>query len=352
MLASVIAGGGSTPAQPAGVPGIAPGARILAERVGDYNNGPSAAQKYEADGTWQPIVAKAIRYAVDHGAGVIMIDAGFTTDEPVVDSAVAYAVSKNVILVGSELDLGGKPSRLVYPDSLPGVINFTAPPLTPLPKDVSPQSVPANNSVLISAPGDATDATGPGNQQYTVSGFDTAAGFVAGTAAIIKSVYPHITDAEVEEALAESATNHPAGGYNTTVGFGLINPQGALADASKLVKLSATAPAGATALSASARLGSRPVAEIDAVHHAPGALTGGGAVLAGLILLIIALLIRRKRPRQAVTAGPPSLALSLSPAGYRAPPGGAPAGSGGPVSPPFGQASPALPPEVLDDQSL
>ena len=44
--------------------------------------------------------------------------------------------------------------------------------------------------------------------------------------------------------MAASASYHPPGGYNTSIGFGLINPIGALHEASRLAKLRATAAPG------------------------------------------------------------------------------------------------------------
>jgi hypothetical protein len=69
--------------------------------------------------------------------------------------------------------------------------------------------------------------------------------WIAGTAALIKSAYPHLAPALVARAIAISARDHPRGGYNIKIGFGLINPFGALLAAGKLARLSATAsPAG------------------------------------------------------------------------------------------------------------
>lgn len=120
---------------------------------------------------------------------------------------------------------------------------------------------------------------------------------MAGTIALIKSVYPQIAPAVVARAvvraLALSASYHPAGGYNTTIGFGLINPIGALHEASRLAKLSATAAPGPAVMRPDVRFarGSVP-GVIDAVHHAPAKLAGYSAtIVVGVGLLVLALLL-------------------------------------------------------------
>jgi Subtilase family len=317
ILASLIAGSGPTGTNPFGPIGRAPGAKILAEQIADFGAG-QRGQMYEQDGTWQTLTAKAIRYAVDHGAGVIVTFEGTTDDTSALDSAVAYAISKNVIVLGSAAAYSGDPSPLAFPDSLPGVINFTGVPITGLPQRPKPPPGPANDSVLVAAPDNALPATGPGNAPYTAWGSYAEIAWVAGTVALLKSVYPGITPAQAARALAESASYHPAGGYNATVGFGLINPVGALHDAAALVKLGTRAASAAGTIKASARFGTPAAAVIEAVHHPTVTLAGSGAaIFVGLILLGLAavLIVRRRRaaaiPPTAVpmTAGPATAGL-------------------------------------------
>ncbi len=314
ILASLIAGSGPTGANPIGTIGRAPGAKILAERVGDYDS--RGGGKYLADGKWQPIMARAIRYAVNHGAGVIVTFFGDSDDTPVLDSAVQYAISKNVVVLGSAIALTGKPTPYAYPDSLPGVINFTGVTISGLPKPPQRDYVPVNNSVLIAAPDNVLAATGPGNAPYTAWGYYSDIAWVAGTVALIKAVYPQITPAQVARALAESASYHPPGGYNTTVGFGLINPVGALHDAAALERLGISAPSGPGTVSATARFGAAQPVVIDAVHHAKARLLGfAAAVAVGLVLLVLALVLglRRRRRQHAADSPPPGLPADTPP---------------------------------------
>ena len=295
VLASLIAGHGEAGTSPFGSVGRAPDARILAEQIVDYNS--RGGSRYQKAGTWQAIMARAIRYAVNHGAGVIVTLESGTADSAALESAVAYAISRNVVVLGTAAAERGKPTPPEYPDSSPGVINFTGESLSGLPKPSKPVSTPANGSVLVTAPDNVLPTTGPGSQSYTAWGDYSEIAWVAGTVALIKSAYPHITPAQVARALADSASYHPAGGYNTTVGFGLINPAGALHDAARLLRLGTTAAPGPGVVSPSARFGVPAVAVISAVHHSTARLAEYAAAIgAGVILLAVALVLGVRRP--------------------------------------------------------
>jgi hypothetical protein len=299
VLASLIAGrgtAGTTGMSPFGSIGRAPGARVLAEQVVDYGIRRGGG-KYQKPGTWQAIMARAIRYAVNHGAGVIVTFESGTADSAALESAVAYAISRNVVVLGTAAAERGKPTPPEYPDSSPDVINFTGQSLSGLPQPSKPVSTPANSSVLLTAPDNVLPATGPGSHPYAAWGDYSEIAWVAGTVALIKSAYPRITPAQVARALAQSASYHPAGGYDTTVGFGLINPAGALHDAARLLRLGTTAAPGPGVVRPSARFGVTPVAVIRAVHHSTARIAGCAAAIgAGVILLAVALVLAVRRP--------------------------------------------------------
>jgi hypothetical protein len=190
------------------------------------------------------------------------------------------------------------------------VINMTGVTVSGLPEPQGPDSEPANYSVLIAVPNNTLAATGPGDVPYTAWGFYSDIAWVAGTVALIKAVYPHITPAEVARALAESASYHPPGGYNISVGFGLINPVGALRAAAALVKLGTTAAPGSGTVGPTSRFGTVQPSAISAVHHMTGKLAGyGGAVVVGLLLLLLALILGRRRRRRRKHAIVPAAGL-------------------------------------------
>jgi hypothetical protein len=313
VLSSLIAGSGPTSANPFGAIGIAPGAKILAEQIVDYNAGRGAA-RYERPGTWQHIMAKAIRYAVIHGASVIATFESGYSDTPELDNAVSYAVSKKVVVLGQDYVWGSSPNDPMYPDSLPGVINFSGTTLKGLRKPVKRVRQPVNSSVLVTAPDNVEYTTGPGNNQYFAYGNFPTIAWMAGTVALIKSVYPQITPAQVARALAVSASFHPAGGYNTRIGFGLINPLGALHAAGALVKLRGTASPGPGLVSGNARFGRGKLGAVAAIQHSPVMLSGyGAAILAGLAMLTLAVRLARRRRRVPDSGGSDTVATVQGP---------------------------------------
>jgi hypothetical protein len=302
VMASVIASSGPSSSDPLGIIGRAPAARILSLKIVDYGAG-NGSGKYQQDGTWQNLEAEAIRYAVNHGAQVIVTDESGSDDQTSLDDAVAYANAKNAVVIGTGGSSGGQP---LYPDSLPGVINFSTSVVSGFPGPPKKPLSPGNNSTLVTAPANPVFATCPGSQICLAYNNLAGVGWVASTVALIKAVYPHLPTALVARALALSATNQPAGRYNTAIGFGAINPSGALHEAAKLASLSSTAAPGAGVVSATARFGHGPTpAVINAVQHSTAKLAGyAGAIVIGLLVLLLALLLRRRWRRKAASETP------------------------------------------------
>ena len=195
-----------------------------------------------------------------------------------------------------------------YPSSLPGVIGVGSADLAGLPAPYENTRTVRDGSVLISAPGNSNSGpAGGGGQSFSFDGPEAAAALVTGTVALIKSLSPHLSPMLVERSLALSARYRPPGGYSTTLGFGLVNPYGALAEAVRLAKLSGAAaspavtagtPSGQDA-AATFRNGP-PLPAIEAVHHSVVKLAGyGAAAVIGLVCLMGAFLLRRSRARGA-----------------------------------------------------
>ena len=69
------------------------------------------------------VIARAIRWAVDHGARIITISLTGQGDDPVERAAVDYATAHNVLVVASAGNTGDDEN--VYPAAYPGVLSVT-----------------------------------------------------------------------------------------------------------------------------------------------------------------------------------------------------------------------------------
>jgi subtilisin family serine protease len=77
-------------------------------------------------------------------------------------------------------------------------------------------------------------AQGRDGQYWLVSGTSPACALVAGVAALIKSKYPRLAPDLVARALTSTTTDRPAKGYDSQVGFGIVDAAAALAKAGRL----------------------------------------------------------------------------------------------------------------------
>jgi subtilisin family serine protease len=91
-----------------------------------------------------------------------------------------------------------------------------------------------NLSVKVAAPGVSVPAQGRDGQYWLVSGTSPACALVAGVAALIKSKYPRLAPDLVASALTSTTTDRPAGGYDSQVGFGIVDAAAALTKAGRL----------------------------------------------------------------------------------------------------------------------
>jgi Subtilase family len=292
IIAAAIAASGAPSSTTLEAGGRAPQAKILSIRVLPDLTIPGA-QAYVATEDWQDVDASAITEAVNSGAQVIYSALVGYASSAALDQAVGYAVSKGVVVVGDEDPYSSDPNYLAYPAALPGAIGAGTVVLPGISQPSAELASPVNESILVSAPGNPIVGSVPNNSSYAAQNPWAAGAWLTGTAALIKSAYPDLAPALVARAIALSARDHPAGGYDTNTGFGLINPAGAVREAAVLAKLRNTAAPGPGVASPSARLVSGPA--INAVHHSAIKLAGfSGAAVLGLACLILAMVLARR----------------------------------------------------------
>ncbi len=257
-ISSLISGHGSGPGRSQGIIGVAPAAKVLSVRVILDDSEPGLFQ-YNENPAYANAIGNGIRYAVSHGVSVINMSLG--TPQPTRDlrAAVAYAISHGVVVVaaaGNSGSAGGGFTPYDYPASFTGVLAVAAVGSGGQRASFSDR----NASVEISAPGVSVLGAGPGGSYLTGDGTSPASAFVTGVAALIKSRYPGLSPALVEQAIITTARNKSAAAYSTDTGFGEVDAPAALAAAARLA---ATRPSAG--LAASARFGTG--APIRVVHR-------------------------------------------------------------------------------------
>jgi hypothetical protein len=291
LLATLIAGG--VPGSSTGGSGLAPATTILPVRIFADTDEPGG-RAWRDSARWGVIMAKGIRYAADHGADVIAVDAYVTGDGTAeLSAAVAYAQAKKAVVVAST-DVQ-KPDNPAYPVSAPGVIGVGT--VTPKGRRDA-KSTSRSSDTLVSAPDSAMLIKGPDNRLWTFEGNPVALAFTTAAVALVRSEYPRLTPAQVGQALSASARRPPGKGrYDTELGFGYLNAVGALDEARKLATQVAPAMTAKSSVPDTARLGGERPDTIRAAPYAPLRLAGfGGLAFAGLVALgFAAWLALRKR---------------------------------------------------------
>ncbi len=301
FIASLIAGHGSGPGRAGGIIGVAPAARVLSVRVILDDQEPGVGP-YNTDPRFSDAIGQGIRYAASHGAGVINLSLGSVEPSRAMQSALAYAVSRGIVVVASAGNSGATGPAYTpysYPASFTGVVSVAA---------VNDSGVRApfsdrNSSVVLSAPGVNVIGAGPGGTYLQASGTSPASAFVAGVATLIRSAYPGLSPAQVEQAMISSAARRPAAGYSTATGFGEVDAAAALRAAGRLAR-----DKPAAGLAPGRRFGRSSPGPIQVTHRDEGriaALGGLGAAGAAGFLAALAgfavLTVRRLRGRR--TAG-------------------------------------------------
>ena len=161
-------------------------------------------------------VANAIRYAVDNGAKVINMSFGkyYTPNKSIVDEAILYAKSKDVLLVhAAGNDAKNKNNEDSYPTRIlsDGTIasNWlevgacsSSKKGTKLVADFSNYG---STTVDLFAPGVDIYSTVPDAKYEDASGTSMACPAAAGVAAMIRGYFPELTAAQVKEVLMKTS---------------------------------------------------------------------------------------------------------------------------------------------------
>jgi type VII secretion-associated serine protease mycosin len=196
-----------------GIVGLAHHAKILPVRVLDREN------RYKD----AVVVAKGLRWAVDHGADVVNLSLGGNLESVDLAEAIQYAYDHDVVIVACSGNAGSSDKRIWYPAREPGVIAVTG-----LERDGTfwKRSLAGPASVL-SAPAAEMVAAKPGGY-WRVEGTSFAAPLVSATAALVRSNWPDMTAANVVNRLIRTARDLGPAGRDDKYGYGEVDPVGAL----------------------------------------------------------------------------------------------------------------------------
>jgi cell wall-associated protease len=200
-------------------------------------------------------VANAIIYAVDNGAHIINMSFGkpLSPDKTIVDKAIKYAESKNVLLIhaagndGSNNDVKPSfPNRfLTSGKEAKNWIEVGASAWGAGEKLAAPFSNYGKKSVTLFAPGVRIYSTVPDNGYKNAQGTSMASPVTAGVAALIMSYFPHLTAAQVKDVLVQSTRKFDGlkvtkPGSKDQVEFAELSSSGGLINAYEAVRLAMT----------------------------------------------------------------------------------------------------------------
>jgi len=164
----------------AGMVGVAPDATLLALKACWHTD-----RDYSMARCNTLTLAKALSYSIEQNVDIINLSLTGPPD-PVLERLVLEALTQDIVVVGA------KPShdRNAFPVSIPGTIAV---------------AMPGYHSRLISAPGSRVLSTRPDNQYDFFDGSSFATAHISGLAALIRSVSPVMTPAEVLTLLQRTA---------------------------------------------------------------------------------------------------------------------------------------------------
>ena len=167
---------------------IAPGASIMPLKA------------FASDGSSDVFnIIRAIYYAADNGANIISMSFELTQSSPALQTAIQYALSKNVIVVAASGNDGAQ--MLVYPAGYNAVIGVGS---TDNQDAKSTFTNFGTNGVFIAAPGEGVITTYPGGNYAAAWGTSFSTPLIAGEAALILQAKPGYKNSDVANAISRA----------------------------------------------------------------------------------------------------------------------------------------------------
>jgi subtilisin family serine protease len=188
-----------------GIAGMCWKCRILPVKVLNSSGG----------GSWSNVAA-GIVWAANNGADVINLSLGGASGSTAMRDAVAYAVSKGIVVVAAAGNSSS--TSKFYPAAYPGVLSVAA----TTSSDGLYKFSNRGAWVRIAAPG-CTHSTSVGSKWRTFCGTSAAAPIVAGIAALVRSRAPGASRVQVEKAMLSTTVK-----VGSAIGGGRVNAANAV----------------------------------------------------------------------------------------------------------------------------
>jgi subtilisin family serine protease len=193
-----------------GIAGMAWGCRLMVVKVLDH----------EGDGYYSDL-ADGLVYAVDSGARIANLSLSGPEPSQIVREAVDYAHSRGMLIVAAA---GNSNSEIQYPAALANTMAVAASDSLDQVSTFSCQGP----EMSVAAPGSGIYSTCRGSGYCYKSGTSMAVPHVAGLAALIWSVYPDYSPAQVTQRLEQSAQDIGDPGWDPEAGWGRVDALNAL----------------------------------------------------------------------------------------------------------------------------
>jgi type VII secretion-associated serine protease mycosin len=215
LVGSMLAGRGT--GADSGVIGVAPAASLLSISVG-FGSGAS-----DPDGQ----IAKAVVWAVDHGAKVINMSLTRNTLDwpPSWDRAFLSAADHGVVVVAAAGNRGSGTDEVGAPATMPGVLAVAG---VDQSGDASYDASSQGITIGVAAPSEGLVGVGPGGQYLLWQGTSGAAPIVSGIAALVIAAHPGISADDVIQRIISTATPKGSPDPGPIYGHGLVNAEAAV----------------------------------------------------------------------------------------------------------------------------
>ena len=188
-------------------------------------------------------IIRAIYYAADHGANVINMSFEISQSSPALQSAIQYAIGKNIVVVAASGNDGRQ--MLVYPAAYNAVIGVGS---------TNNQDVRSSftnfgtNAVFIAAPGEGVITTYPGGNYAAGWGTSFSSPLISGEAALVLQSRPLYKPGDVANAISRGMAVPQMGHGRADLCLALSSVgTGNVCSLSTVTSTSGSTPGGSTA---------------------------------------------------------------------------------------------------------